>query len=210
MKCINSASCLMCADGSVAMQAATQQTSDLNSGNGIASAGNEPVTCLACTSPCATCKNAPTTCLSCQSGFTLSGNNCLNSNFVAVSVTFAPTGNVYSHFNDQFATIVSGMATAAGVLEQDVVITSIIYSSVVLNGAVTSAAAPGSNQAKNIQTSLNNYFTNLNLADLTVEQSTVVDPGTTTTTDDDDSNTTLIVAIVVPILVVRNNHLIQS
>ena len=144
-KCINSQSCLMCASGSVPMQASTQQTSDLNSGSGIASAGNEPVICLACTAPCATCINSQTTCLSCTSGFTLSGNNCLNSNFIAVSVVFAPTGNVYSHFNDQFSTILSGMATAAGVQEKDIIIQSIVYSSVALNAAVTSTAAAGSN-----------------------------------------------------------------
>ena len=84
------------------------------------------------------------------------------------------------------------------------VIQSVVYSSVALNAAVTSAAPAGSSQAATIQNNLNTYFTNLNLPDLAVTQTTVVDPGTTTTTTTDEgSNTTLIVAIVVPIVIVR-------
>jgi hypothetical protein len=105
MKCINGQSCLMCASGHVAKQASTQQTSQLGSSSGVTSASNEPVTCIACSAPCITCINSPTTCLSCQSGLNLIGNDCLNPNYIEVSVNFAPTGNVYSHFNDQFQTI---------------------------------------------------------------------------------------------------------
>ena len=168
----------------------------------------EPVLCIACASPCATCRNAPTTCLSCLSGFSLSGNNCLNVNRIAVSVTFAPDGNVYSLFNDQFATIVAGMAEAAGVAEKDIVINSVVYSSVVLNSAITTSAAPGSAADTNIKNALNNYFDNLNLPNLRVETTNVAP--VTTTTDDDNSNTTLIIAIVVPIVVIRTFFSIQS
>ena len=210
MKCINSESCLMCASGSVAMQAATQQTSDLNSGSGLASAGNEPVICLACSSPCVTCINSQTTCLTCETGFTLSGNNCLNSNAINVTVTFAPTGNVYSHFNDQFNTIITGMATAAGVAEKSVVIASVIYSSVVLSTVVASPTAAGTTESNTILTNLNTYFANLNLAELSVTQTSISDSsstngngGSSSSSSDGDSNTTLIVAIVVPIIIVR-------
>ena len=208
MKCINSQSCLMCASGSVPMQAATQQTSELNSGSGLASAGNEPVICLACTSPCVTCINSQTTCLTCETGFTLSGNNCLNSNPINVTVVFAPTGNVYSHFNDQFGTIVTGMASAAGVGEKSVVIGAVIYSSVTLGIVVSSPTAAGTAESNTIVTNLNTYFTNLNLPGLAVTQSTVIDGssssgGSSSTTDDGGSNTTLIVAIVVPIIILR-------
>ena len=125
-----------------------------------------------------------------------------------MSVTFAPDGNVYSLFNDQFATIVAGMAEAAGVAEKDIVINSVVYSSVVLNSAITTSAAPGSAADTNIKNALNNYFDNLNLPNLRVETTNVAP--VTTTTDDDNSNTTLIIAIVVPIVVIRTFFSIQS
>ena len=123
----------MCSSGFIAVQAATQQSSDFDALLGLASAGGEPLVCVACESPCATCRNSPTTCLSCVSGRLLSGNNCLFSNKISVTATFAPTDNQYNFFNDQFGTIVSGMATAAGVAQKDIIINSVVYSSVILN-----------------------------------------------------------------------------
>ena len=83
-KCITSTTCIMCSSGFVAVQAATLQTSEFTASQGLASAGDGPVSCVACTSPCATCRNSPTTCLSCVSGRVLSGNDCVFTNSIKV------------------------------------------------------------------------------------------------------------------------------
>ena len=131
--CSSATVCFECATGFVQQQAASQQTSQLGVGSGLASAGGAPLTCVACSAPCATCFNSPTTCLSCNAGFLLSGNSCLDEFFVEVSVTFNPTNNNYDFFNDNYEVILTGMANAAGVSLSAIVVQSIIYNSVILN-----------------------------------------------------------------------------
>lgn len=135
----------------------------------------------------------------------LSGNNCLNPNIISLSVTFVADGtaNLDSTFNNNFGTIISGMAAAAQVPEKDILIESIVYGSITLNSQVTTSATPGSATDTQIRNNLNNYFDNLNIPNLKVDTTSVVPPDNNgTSNDDDDSNTTLIVAIVVPIVVV--------
>lgn len=80
--CSSASTCFECASGFVAQQAAQKQSNKNSFSSSITS--TNPVICLACTSPCATCINTPTTCLTCQSGFTKSGNRCLNTNQIDV------------------------------------------------------------------------------------------------------------------------------
>lgn len=205
--CSSPTMCYMCVSGFVAQQAATQQSS-----NAVGSSpmmGTYPVTCLACSGNCATCMNTPTTCLTCQSGFSLSGNRCLNDNQIDVEVTFNTDGGDNSIFTNNYNQIMSGLASSAGVAQSNIIVSSIVYSSVILNAVVTIDAAPGSSQATNIQNAINNYFTNLNIPGLTVAQSTVVNPGGNGNNGNDGgNNTTLIVAIVIPIISVRTYHVI--
>ena len=113
------------------------------------------------------------------------------------------TANLDSTFNNNFGTIISGMAAAAQVPEKDILIESIVYGSITLNSQVTTSATPGSATDTTIRNNLNNYFDNLNIPNLKVDTTSVVPPDNNgTSNDDDDSNTTLIVAIVVPIVVV--------
>ena len=118
------------------------------------------------------------------------------------------SSNTKTLFNDQFNTLVEGMANAAGVAVKDVIVTRIIYSSVNISTNVAVADPVGSdgfNNAKNnLFNYINSYSTN-NLAGSVVVDST---SGTTNTGGDDDNNTTLIVAIVVPIVVVRKYFVI--
>lgn len=101
----------------------------------------------------------------------------------------------------------SGLASAAGVALSAINVKSIIYNSVILNAAVTSNNAPDSDAAKNMQNSINSYFTNLNIPNLAVVDSSI--SGTTTPdSNSDSSNSTLIVAIVVPIVSVCTSALI--
>ena len=199
--CSSPTMCFMCASGFVAQQAATQQSSKMTTMSS-STMGTYPVTCLACASPCATCVNSPTTCLSCQSGFMKSGNRCLNTNQIDVEVTFETEGGDNSIFTNNYDTIMSGLANAAGVSQANIIVSSIIYSSVILNAVVTINAAAGTDQANNIQSSINNYFTSLSIPGLTVSQSSVVNPDENNNNNGGSSNTTLIVAIVVPIVCV--------
>ena len=139
-KCSSATVCFECASGFIPQQAAAQQTSSLSSTSGLSSTGGSPVTCIACTAPCASCVNAPTTCLSCNSGFQLSGNNCLNTSVVNVSVTFNPTNNNYDFFNNAYNTILAGMATAANVAQNAIIVKSIIYNSVIFNADITTSS----------------------------------------------------------------------
>lgn len=159
-KCSSETVCFECAIGFIPQQAASQQTSSLLSG--IPSTSGAPVMCMACTSPCASCVNSPTTCLSCTGDFQLSGNNCLNSSIVNVTVTFSPTNNNYDFFNNAYEQILSGMATAANVAQSSIIVNSIIYNSVILSADV----ATSSGQVGNVQAALDTYFKNLKIADL--------------------------------------------
>lgn len=114
---------------------------------------------------------------------------------VDVSVTFNPTNNNYDFFNDNYEQIMTGMAQAAQVSQSAIIVKSIIYNSVILNAQITTT----SGNTGNIQNSVNNYFKNLQIANLEVAQSSIVDPNES---ENSGSNTTLIVAIVVPIVVV--------
>lgn len=210
MMCINAVSCLMCNDGFVANQAAATQSSDLGSGNGLVGSFGEPVACIACTPPCVLCHNSPTTCLSCQAGFQMIGNDCLNLNAIGVNLTLSQSNgssltdaDINTLFNQNFADLITGMAQAAGVPENAIVIQSLIYGSVILNTAVTTSAASGSTQYTNMVNAINNFIDNIQLSGATITRSTVVTPSDDTSGGDDDSNTTLIIAIVVPIVVVR-------
>lgn len=137
----------------------------------------------------------------------LSGTVCQGQFALEVSVTFNPAGNDYSIFNNNYNQIMSGLASAAGVALSAINVKSIIYNSVILNAAVTSNNAPDSDAAKNMQNSINSYFTNLNIPNLAVVDSSI--SGTTTPdSNSDSSNSTLIVAIVVPIVSVCTSALI--
>ena len=200
-KCTSATACYQCADGFIAEQAASQQTSQ-QSASVATAASVAPVNCLACAGNCLTCINSPTTCLSCRDNFRKSGNKCLNLNKIELSVTFTPSNNDFSFFNNNYDTIMSGLASAAGVPQSDIIVKEIIYSSVVLNADVTTTAVAGSDQATNIQSSIDSYFKDLSITNLAVAQATIVNPGTPPPTED-SSNSTLIIAIVVPIVIVR-------
>lgn len=205
--CSSPTICFQCASGFVAQQAAVQVSSKTTSSGPI---GANPLTCLACTAPCATCYNTPTTCLTCQSGFMLSGNRCLNTNQIDVSVTFTTAGGDNTIFTNNYNTIMTGLANAAGVPQSNIIVSSIVYSSVVFNAIVTINAAANSDLANNIQTSINNYFSTLNITGLTVSQSSIVNPDQNNNGGDtgSGSNATLIIAIVVPIVSVRTFYVI--
>lgn len=175
--CTGVSSCFQCALGFVAQQAASVPTSSINTNVGASSVVYQPLTCLACTSNCATCYNTPSTCLSCNANFMLSGTTCLGQFAIDLTVTFAPSNNDYSFFNDNYNSIMSGLASAAGVAPAAINVKSIVYNSVILNAAVTSTNQPNSNAAKSMQASINNYFSGLNIVNLQVANSVVTNPG---------------------------------
>jgi len=160
----------------------------------------QPVTCLACASPCASCVNSPTTCLNCTSGFVLSGTTCVGQFYLTVSVTFTTQNNDSNFFNTNYNQIMTQLATAAQVNINAIVVTSIVYASVILNANVTTTNNPSSSLFTTMQTNVQSYFTNLNITGLTVASNTIVNPNPPSNNSGSSSNTTLIVAIVVPIV----------
>jgi len=195
----------MCAAGYVASQPATLPANSPIMSSGMA-AGNiiyQPVTCLPCTSPCASCVNSPTTCLNCTSGFLLSGTTCVGQFNLAVSVTFSTQNNNNNFFNTNYYQIMTQLASTAQVNINAIVVTSITYASVVFNAQVTTTNDPSSSSFTSMQTNVQSFFSNLNITGLTVASSNIVNPNppsNNTSSSSSSSNTTLIVAIVVPIV----------
>jgi len=138
-----------------------------------------------------------------MSGFVLSGATCVGQFYLAVSVTFATQNNNSNFFNTNYNQIMTQLAAAAQVNINAIVVTSIIYASVIFNANVTTTNNPSSSQFSTMQTSVQSFFTNLNITGLTVASNSIVNPNppsNNTSSSSSSSNTTLIVAIVVPIV----------
>jgi hypothetical protein len=123
-----------------------------------------------------------------------------------VSVTFTRISNPGDNtlFTQHYNSIISGLATAANVSLRAIRVKSIVYASVILDAAVTTADNPATNN--NFQNSISDYFNNLKINDMQIKAS-VVNPTPTPSPVPDNSssgsNTTTIIAIVIPIVVVR-------
>jgi hypothetical protein len=123
-----------------------------------------------------------------------------------VSVTFTRISNPADNtlFTQHYNSIISGLATAANVSLRAIRVKSIVYASVILDAAVTTADNPATNN--NFQNSISDYFNNLKINDMQIKAS-VVNPTPTPSPVPDNSssgsNTTTIIAIVIPIVVVR-------
>ena len=69
-----------------------------------------------------------------------------------------PNNNDFQIFNTHYPSIMSGLAEAAAVPQDDIIVNSLIYSSVILNTSVTLSSAPGSDASNNAQSAVDNYF----------------------------------------------------
>lgn len=206
--CLNKNTCMSCGVGYVAQMAATIAIS-ANGNKGQSSNAPfqltyQPVTCLACSSPCMTCYNTPSTCMSCVSGYTFMNNLCVSNFNFAIQVVLTPSTN--SAFAGQFYSFLTSVAQAAGQSISTIAVTSLVYGSVTVNAQISTTNAPGSAAANTQQTNINNAITSPTLGGMTVKSSTLTLIGvpTPTPTPDDNSsglsdNTILIIAIVVPI-----------
>ena len=146
-----------------------------------------------------------TTCLTCLSGFKLSGNRCLNINFISVDVEFTPDNADNSFFNDNYNTIMTGLANASSVDIGHIIVIELIYGSIEFKANVTTTTTPGSAEDQQIQDKIMNYFDTTTFNGLTVKVLSINNPNTPSSNGGSDSNTTLIIAIVVPIVSVRTS-----
>lgn len=75
----------------------------------------------------------------------MTGSDCVNPVYISTTVTFTIDNNDYTLFNSEYEGIVSGLATAAGVARNHIVVGSIVYNSVVLASGVIVPSGGNSN-----------------------------------------------------------------
>lgn len=232
-------SCFTCATGFIPVQPAYMPAASAPSASAT---GNsiiyQPLSCMACVSPCATCLYTTTSCFSCITGYTLQGATCLPPNIISMTVTFTPTNNDLSVFSTNYYTIITGLASSLNTGVNSIVIAGLNYNNPANNNqqlihlgndyyfhAITNSrvemtvqvGTSSSNTAAQTDTNtINQYFQNLNIPNLGVSFTNAVNPvppapapaPQPTPDSDSGSSSTMVVAIVVPICVVCNIYLI--
>ena len=117
--------------------------------------GTQPVTCMACESPCATCITTINSCLSCVSGYTLSGTSCISNFKFAAGVVLAVDAATFTANYYQF---ILAVANAINQHTRTILVKSITYSSADVQMDVSTDFSDGSANANNQQNSLNSLF----------------------------------------------------
>jgi len=128
--CINQMVCLKCQLGYVDAQSGLLDNTAYNNLN-----------CTACQLPCSTCYSNPTTCLSCTAGYSLIGAACLSDFNFVVSCSFSVTLAI---FQSNYVSLVSQLASVAGVTTNEVFILSVSSGSVNVNMQISSSYPAGS------------------------------------------------------------------
>jgi len=199
MMCTSLSICLSCQIGYVAQTMAS-----------LVALSTQPVTCVACASPCATCYGSTITCLTCIASYTIQGSLCISNFNYQMKMVLATTASV---FNPKYLSFLTSVASSISTSINNIAVLSIVNGSVTVTMLITSANSPSSNGAITEQNNLNGFQNGGTIAGMSITSNTVTTNGGTNNNDNNDSSglsqtTIIILATVIPIGTLCNFYLI--
>jgi len=213
--CLSLSVCFSCGIGYIPLLPA-QLVSSLTVSGGIQalfitnSVIYQPISCVACVSPCATCISNQYSCLTCISGYTLAGTSCISNFNFNVNIYLSPV--TPSAFMNNYYNFLIQVAGSINQNVNSISVSSIVYGSANITMSVNTAATQGSSQANAQQQNLTSLAKSSTIASMPVLTSSV---STATTNSNggstvivEDNTTTIILAVVIPVCVVCKFYII--
>ena len=199
MTCTSLSICLSCQIGYVAQTMAS-----------LVALSTQPVSCVACASPCATCSGSTITCLTCIPSYTIQGSLCISNFNYQMKMVLATNITI---FNPKYLSFLTSIASSISTSINNIAVLSIVNGSVTVTMLITSTNSPSSNGAITEQNNLNGFKNGGSIAGMSITSNTVTTNGGTNNDSNDSSSglsqtTIIILATVIPIGTLCNFYLI--